>query len=314
MSNRSCAAIVNNGRILMVKQTYKGEQLWTLPGGSIEAGESPAAAAVREAREETGLEIEVVKLLVETYSDRIKGTYYCYQGRIVSGTARLGTDPELADNEQQLQELRWVPLADARDHQEIRRIEGLLEGVVEENGEQSAPVPVQIREASPADTEGIAEVHVRSWQTTYRGIIADDFLAGLSVEKRKKNWEWVFRNLNQDEAVFLALDDKGQIAGFCSGGKCRELGGDYDGELYAIYLLREYQGTGIGRKLAGHLVRHLKANGYKAMMVWVLERNPAVDFYKRLGAKPFTRKEIRIGDEVLIEIGLGWESIDVVQI
>jgi ADP-ribose pyrophosphatase YjhB (NUDIX family) len=46
------------GEILLVRLSYDQRQ-WALPGGRIEPRESPAEAAVREAREETGLEVEV---------------------------------------------------------------------------------------------------------------------------------------------------------------------------------------------------------------------------------------------------------------
>lgn len=49
-----------DGRILMVREVADGR--WTLPGGWIDVGESPAGAAVREVREETGYEVEVAKL------------------------------------------------------------------------------------------------------------------------------------------------------------------------------------------------------------------------------------------------------------
>ena len=50
------------GRVLLVQPTYKPS--WEIPGGNVEAGESPAAAAGREIVEELGIEIEVGRLLV----------------------------------------------------------------------------------------------------------------------------------------------------------------------------------------------------------------------------------------------------------
>ena len=59
------AAVVlrdSNGRVLMVRQNY-GRRLWSLPGGAMEFGETPADAAVREAREELGIVVSVGALV-----------------------------------------------------------------------------------------------------------------------------------------------------------------------------------------------------------------------------------------------------------
>lgn len=51
-----------SGRVLLVKPSYKDG--WEIPGGYVEHGESPLAAAVREVREELGADFEVTDLLV----------------------------------------------------------------------------------------------------------------------------------------------------------------------------------------------------------------------------------------------------------
>lgn len=51
-----------NGRVLLVNPTYK--KGWEIPGGYVEVGESPRAAAIREVKEELGLDVNVRNLLV----------------------------------------------------------------------------------------------------------------------------------------------------------------------------------------------------------------------------------------------------------
>ncbi|WP_407568855.1 NUDIX hydrolase [Deinococcus altitudinis] len=65
LPHRQCAAaIVRNpaGQVLLVQQNYGGFA-WGAPGGVVEPGETPMQAAVREAAEETGLEVELTHLI-----------------------------------------------------------------------------------------------------------------------------------------------------------------------------------------------------------------------------------------------------------
>lgn len=99
------------GRILMVKQSHEGKEIWMVPGGGIEAGENAAEAAVREVLEETGLTIRVTRLLwhVEEVSET-RGQRFVnfFLAEKVSGTLGLGADPEFDQENQVLREVRFL--------------------------------------------------------------------------------------------------------------------------------------------------------------------------------------------------------------
>lgn len=60
---RATAVLVEDDRILLVRQQVSAERGWSLPGGRVQRGETIGQAVVRETREETGLEVAVRRLL-----------------------------------------------------------------------------------------------------------------------------------------------------------------------------------------------------------------------------------------------------------
>ena len=104
------AIIVQADRVLLVRRAHpplQGE--WSIPGGLVETGETTKEAVIREVREETGLEIEPVRLvevferILRDQDSRVQYHFVVidYLCRIVSGEACPGTD---------VSEIRWVPL------------------------------------------------------------------------------------------------------------------------------------------------------------------------------------------------------------
>ena len=164
---------------------------------------------------------------------------------------------------------------------------------------------VLIRAATQDDAGSISRVHVESWRTTYRGIVPDQFLADLNVEERAVRWREVLRS---DPYIFIA-EQEGQIVGFISGGAIREPLEECDAELFAIYLLAEVQGKGIGTSLLMELAKRLEADSFQRMAVWVLEANASRGFYERSGAVRVTEKEIEIGGVMLPVVAYAWRSL-----
>jgi len=167
-----------------------------------------------------------------------------------------------------------------------------------------------IRTAVEADAEGIASVHVNSWKTTYRGIVDDAYLNSLSVSDREERWRWKIGNLRDDEELLVVADNQGTIYGFMTYGREREDKLPHEGEVYAVYLLKEIQGQGWGSRLFARMKKFLRSKGFTSLMVWVLEGNSALAFYQRMGGREIKRKEIEIGGKTYTEFALKWDSIE----
>jgi GNAT superfamily N-acetyltransferase len=171
---------------------------------------------------------------------------------------------------------------------------------------KSSPVTIIIRPGRVEDADDIAAVHVASWRTTYPGIVPDAYLATLEATVMAGRWR---ERLEEGTTLILVAEEASRIVGFADGGKLREAIDGYDAELYAIYLLQENQTRGTGRLLVQRLAALLRAAGFNSLVVWVLQRNPAVGFYSRLGGSRIAQKAIEIGGAQLAEIALGWPSL-----
>lgn len=163
-----------------------------------------------------------------------------------------------------------------------------------------------IRKAEPDDAAGIAHVHVQSWRTTYKGIVPDAYLDSLDEPDRTQLWGDL---LGGDYDIFVA-EREGLIVGFIMGGRCRDRTQQCDGELYAVYLLKEVQRARIGRDLVRELAHALRRRGLRKMAVWVLARNPAKGFYTRMGAHFVRAKQIEIGGAALMEHAYVWDDLE----
>jgi L-amino acid N-acyltransferase YncA len=165
-----------------------------------------------------------------------------------------------------------------------------------------------IRTATFHDVKSIAKVHVDSWRTTYKNIVTKEFLASLSYEKREQLWERVLTNGNG--GVFVAENSQGEVIGFASGGKERtEKYDQYKGEVYAIYILQQYQKKGIGKELLKAVAHYLTSKQLNSMLVWVVEDNKSCLFYEALGGKKIETMEVEIGGRKLNEVAYGWADL-----
>ncbi|HEY9229515.1 MAG TPA: GNAT family N-acetyltransferase [Gemmatimonadaceae bacterium] len=169
---------------------------------------------------------------------------------------------------------------------------------------------ITVRRALPKDADAIADVHVASWRSTYRGIVDQAYIDGLSVSDRAAAWT---RRLTSAEAsapdILVATTLEDDVVGFISGGLIRDPFQEFDAELHAIYLLKTFQRLGLGQRLVREWATVAIARHLRAAVVRVLADNPACAFYEKLGAVPLADRELVIGGKPYPERWYGWRSL-----
>jgi ribosomal protein S18 acetylase RimI-like enzyme len=173
-----------------------------------------------------------------------------------------------------------------------------------------------VREATVADSAGIAAAHVASWQTAYRGLLPDELLDNLSIEQRHAHWSRNLTTPNPRTDTLVATTDH-TIAGFATTGPRRDdqpADDDHDGagELYAIYLHPQHWGHGAGYHLHQEALQRLRHRGFATATLWVLTGNDrAITFYQRAGwrANGRTRLDTRPDGTPLPELQLEHDLI-----
>jgi 8-oxo-dGTP pyrophosphatase MutT (NUDIX family) len=95
---------------LASRRTQRGDLAWGLPKGLVESGEEAAETAVREVREETGLEARIERSLGDiTY-------WYVWEGQRIRKKVTFflmeATGGDLSLHDHEMEEVRWFPLSE----------------------------------------------------------------------------------------------------------------------------------------------------------------------------------------------------------
>lgn len=140
-----------------------------------------------------------------------------------------------------------------------------------------------VRNATVADADGLAVVHVRGWQEAYRGLMPQDVLDSLSITERAANWA-LFMEDPERSSRTLVVERAGQIVGWAGYGPARDADAVGTGELWGIYAHPDAWSTGVGHLLIEAVEDALRGEGHEVAYLWVLEGNTrAASFYERHG-------------------------------
>lgn len=168
-------------------------------------------------------------------------------------------------------------------------------------------VQVLVRPATPYDAAAIAHVQMTAWRSAYRGIVADELLGSLSTDERTLRWTEILQQ--PEQATFVAEICDAGIVGFANGSPEREGRDGFQGELYALYILPEWQRQGIGTHVTAVSANWLFASRHDTMLVWVLGASPYRTFYERLGGVVVAKRDIQVGSHTLEAVAYGWDDL-----
>ena len=170
---------------------------------------------------------------------------------------------------------------------------------------------IAIRPAVAGDAAAIGRVYVETWRTTYAGMVPDRVLVGMSEARQGARWSHWFARPGKDFAL-VARDARAGVIGFASGGPVRMRAPQAQGatgEVFTLYVLPDFQGRGVGRRLLGAAFQGLVDRRYAAALIWVLAANPARFFYESLGGRRVAEQQERLWGTELPEYAYHWPDL-----
>ena len=117
MKHRLAAGVIveHESKVLVVRHFLPGRyNFWVAPGGGVQGAEELAAAAAREVREESGLEVEVTELVYieELVQPELRQCKFWFTGRLVGGVLSAGAPEARAEH---IVEAAWLSRSELQD-------------------------------------------------------------------------------------------------------------------------------------------------------------------------------------------------------
>ncbi len=145
---------------------------------------------------------------------------------------------------------------------------------------------MQVRPVARHELRAAHEVRIATWKVAYRGVVPDDVLDALTL--RLEDLARFESRFDAGEGRVYGAWEDDALVGMAVAGPCRDEDRYGEAELYALYVLPTYWGTGVGQALWEAALPFTS--------LWVLQDNPrARAFYARNGLRPEATKQLELG-------------------
>ena len=173
------------------------------------------------------------------------------------------------------------------------------------------PTPdLLIRRGVIDDADEASRLHADTWRISYRGLVPDALLDGLSPSRWASGWRRGFESIGSVDPtrVVHVAEIAERIVGFAGGGRARPgAPAGYIGEVYTLYVHPTRQGQGIGRRLLTAAAEGLVEHGLVPIIIWTLFDNPrSRRFYASRGGVVVGEKREPFDGYLLHEVAYGW--------
>lgn len=149
--------------------------------------------------------------------------------------------------------------------------------------------PVEILDADPSDATALRDLHLVTWEATYRDRASEAWYPERLAAHAVRDWVEIMRSQVARGGGVLTAKCDSALVGLCEYGPSEDADRDPEqvGQVHRLYVHPARQRTGIGRSLLNACVGRLRERGAQMATLWMLETDlRAQAFNERLGWTP----------------------------
>lgn len=172
-----------------------------------------------------------------------------------------------------------------------------------------------IRKAKIEDSNSIANLILRGWQTAYKGLIDQELLDDMKEDEMSKGWKKNIFSQNESNNIYV-YEEENRILGVIRFGKVDDKNDRcHNAEIYVLYVEPELKRNGIGSKLFNYAKAYFIEHNTTDLIIWCLKENePSIEFYKKMGGKIVSERKAKVHNIDLEEVGLEYNLEDKIKL